>query len=409
MKADLHLKDRILFSVFFFVVALAIACWFVPFSSVLQAHGFEWLTPYALASTAVAAFISPMITGSLADRSYSATKLLRLLCLGTATMISLTFLAIHNYWHYGLILGLFQIQQLCSAPIFGLVSMIVLASLPMPERQFGSLRVWATFGWIAACLLVSFGLKADSSTLTGFVSAAFWILSTALTFLLPEIQPGAPGPRRNCKELLGLDALGLLHDTRHRSVFLTAGLLSIPMAAFYPFAALQLRDLGFLSVSASMSLGQVSEAAAMYALSPLLARFSLKTLCLSAISASALRYFLFANNHEVTVLTGVFLHGICFTLFFIPAQIYIEKHIDHSMRFRAQSLMNLFIGGIGNLLGYLGCGWLRVAFSHNGHTNWTAYWLTLNLAVFAVGFYFLRTHPASQNESEDSFSRGNEA
>ncbi|MEI6713388.1 MAG: MFS transporter [Verrucomicrobiota bacterium] len=392
MSSELNLRDRLLFCTFFFVLALAIALWFVPFSSVLQSHGLEWLTSYALASTALAAFVSPMISGVLADRHFSATRLLRYLCLGTAILLALTFWAIQQNWSSAWILSLFQIQQLCSAPVWGLASMIVLASLSNPSRQFGAIRVWGTFGWIAACLTVSFALHADASTLTGFVSAGMWLVVAGLTYLLPQVPPQADSTPRHWKELLGLESFHLLRNPQHRSVFLTAGLLSIPLAAFYPFTALHLHDLGIPSVSAAMSLGQVTEALAMYALSPLLGRFRLKSLFLAAIGASALRYLLFATNHPVAVFAGIFLHGICFTLFFIPAQIYVEQYIDRSMRFRAQSLMTLLISGFGNLLGYLGCGWLRTFYSTENHTRWPEYWLALSAVVFAVGWYFVQSY-----------------
>jgi MFS family permease len=384
-------RERFLFCAFFFVLAHAIALWFVPFATVLQAHGLEWLTPYALASTAVAAFISPIISGTMADRHFSATRLLRYLCVGTGVLLFLTFLAIQLRWHSGIILALFQLQQLCSAPVWGLASMVVLASLSSPGRQFGALRVWGTFGWIAACLLISFGLHADTSTLTGFVSSGAWLLTAALTYWLPSVQPQAAPTQRHWKDLLGLDTFQLLRHPGHRSVFLTAGLLSIPLAAFYPFTALHLHDLGFKSISAAMSLGQITEAIAMYALSPLLSRFKLRTLFLWAILTSLLRYVLFAGNSMPGLLSGVFLHGICFTLFFIPAQIYIEQHIDRAMRFRAQALMTILISGFGNLFGYLGCGWLRTLCSRDGHTLWTLYWSILAGAVLAVGLYFIRS------------------
>lgn len=74
------------------------------------------MIPYALASTAVAALISPIITGAMADRHYSAAHLLGYLSLATAAMLAVTFFAIERRWNSGLILALFQLQQLCSQP-----------------------------------------------------------------------------------------------------------------------------------------------------------------------------------------------------------------------------------------------------------------------------------------------------
>ncbi len=392
MISPLGLRDRILFCAFFFVLAQAIALWFVPFSNVFKAYGLEWMIPYALASTAVAALISPIITGAMADRHYSATRLLGYLSLATAAMLAVTFLGIERHWNSGVILALFQLQQLCSQPSWGLASMVVLASLPEPGKQFGGIRVWGTFGWVFGCLLISFGLHADSSTLVGYVSSATWAITGLLAFLLPNIKPQAEKTPQRWKDMLGLEAFQLLRNPTHRSIFLTAGLFSIPLAAFYPFTALQLRELGFQSVSAAMSLGQVTEAISMYALAPLLNRFPLRSLFLAALLTSIVRYVFLAGNQLSGLLIGIFLHGICFTLFFIPAQIYIEHYVDKAMRFRAQALMTLLISGFGNFLGYLGCGWLRTLCTKNEQTLWFEYWLILSGIVLMVALYFLRSY-----------------
>ena len=140
--------------------------------------------------------------------------------------------------------------------------------------------------------------------------------------------------------------------------------------------------------SAVMSLGQVSEALSRYAMARLLAEVRLPTLLNWAIAVGLLRYLLFATGSVWGLVVGVFLHGVCFTLFFIPAQIYIEERIAKEMRFRAQALMTLLISGFGNLLGYLGCGALRGWCEEGGQTDWGLYWGVLAGAVAAVGVYF---------------------
>jgi NHS family xanthosine MFS transporter len=128
----------------------------------------------------------------------------------------------------------------------------------------------------------------------------------------------------------------------------------------------------------------------MYLLAPMLGRFGLRNLLLVAIAASLLRYGFFAANQSVALIVGVLLHGICFTFFFIPAQIYIEQHVPKSMRFRAQAMMTLLVGGCGNLLGFLGCGWLRnICVTTEGITDWPTYWSLLNTAILAALLYFI--------------------
>ena len=62
------------------------------------------------------------------------------------------------------------------------------------------------------------------------------------------------------------------------------------------------------------------------------------------------------NTHPSRLL-GISLHGASFVLVFITAQIYLNQRIEAAWRARAQALLTLLNGGVGNLIGYLGSGW----------------------------------------------------
>lgn len=360
----------------------------VTFSNVLKAHGLESIIPYAFSCSAVAAFISPLFAGSLADHHYSAERLLRWFSCATAGSLALTFFAIERQWGAGWVLAFLQLQALCSAPAWGLATVIVLASLRDPATEFGPIRVWATFGWMVAGWLLSFVLRAETSTVSGAAASVTWLLVAAITLRLPKVVPPVMNAGRSWRELLGLDALQLLRVPRHRTVFLAAALVSAPLAAFYPFAAMHLRELGETRVAAALSLGQFSEIATMYALGSLLRTVNFKWLLLAGIAFGVLRYLFFAQNTVVWLLAGIALHGLCYTLFFIPAQIYVDQQIDRSMQGRAQSLLTLMMSGVGVLVGSLGCGWWREACVQPSGTNWTLFWSVLCLLLSAAGVYF---------------------
>lgn len=377
-------------SALFFIQAHAIALWYVPFSGVLKQHGYESIVPEAFALTGLAAFISPMLAGALADQHTSPTRILRFLALGIAATLALTFHAIASGWSRGTILALFLFQQLWSAPSWSIANTIILNSLENPQKSFGPIRVWATYGWMVAGLLIGFVLHLDGKIATGYAASIAWIGVAIFTLFIPDFTPTSPSRRPSFKELLGLETFQLLRSARNRAVFLTAGLLTVPVAAFYPFTPLQMHDLGLTQTSGIMALGQITEAVAMYLLAPMLGRFGLRNLLLTAIAASVLRYVLFAIDQPAAIIVGVLLHGVCFTFFFIPAQIYIEQHVPKSMRFRAQAMMTLLVGGCGNLLGFLVCGWLRNRCASDlGTTNWLSYWSILNAGILAALFYFL--------------------
>ncbi len=372
----------------FCLQAHGIALWYVPFSNVLRSHGLESLTPYAFACSSIAAFISPMLVGTLADRHFSAERILRWLLVGGAISLILTFAAIKGNWGAGWVLAFLQLEQLCASPTWGLSSAIVLANLREPEREFGPIRVWATFGWMGAGLLLSFVLHADSSTLSGFAAVAVWLLVAAFTLTLPPVPPSAAPGKKRWKDVFGWDAFVLLKNPDHRSVFVTAALFSIPLAAFYPFTVLHLRDVGEDRVSAAMSLGQVSEIIAMYALAPLLTRFRLKTVFLAGITFGVIRYAMFAIDTRGWLLTGISLHGLCYTLFFITGQIYLERRVEPEYRTRAQALLTFMTAGVGNFSGALSTGWWRQWCSGPQGTDWQLYWAILCGVTLVVGLFF---------------------
>ena len=76
----------------FFLQGAALGMWFVPLSSVLEAHGLAHIRPYAFATSGVAAFVSPLLFGAMADRHASPVKVLRWLALATAIAMAAAFL-----------------------------------------------------------------------------------------------------------------------------------------------------------------------------------------------------------------------------------------------------------------------------------------------------------------------------
>lgn len=381
-------------SALFFVQAFAMGVWYVPFSNILATYGLESITPYAFACQPVAAFFSPMFIGSLADQRSSANKVLIVLTLLCAASLGMVFVAIDAGWGGGVVLLMMQIYALCASPTWSLATSIVFSQLSHPEKEFGPIRAWATLGWMASGSLVSFLLGADSSTMAGYAGVIAWLMTSAAAyFLLPNIPPVAPKERRDWKDVLGLEALTLLKVQSHRTVFVTASLLSIPFAAFYPYAARHLHVLGVEHSAAVMSLGQITEAIAMFGLGRLLARFRLRSLFIAGMLFGVVRYGLFALDHKVAVIAGICLHGLCFTLFFIPAQLYLERRIPAEFRARAQSLLTLCMSGVGTLAGMLGAGWwYQMCVSGTSRPEWGAYWSVLSLAVVLVLVYFIVTY-----------------
>jgi MFS family permease len=390
----------------FFLHGMALGIWFVPLSRVLDAHGLQGIKAFAFATSALAAFVSPLIFGAMADRHASPVKVLRGLAVATALAMALASTAIKLRWNPWFVLGLIQLHALCSSPTWSISNTIVFSRLHDSKRQFGPMRAMATLGWMTGCWLVS-ALNADASTFSGYSGAVVWLTVAAVTFLLPGVEPPKAEGRPTWRERLGLDALSLLKNRDHRVVFLTVALFAIPLSAFYPYTPPHLRELELHRTSAWMSLGQVTEIIAMVSLGGLLLRWRLKWIFACGLGFGVLRFALCALGGKAWLLAGVTLHGCSFTLVFITAQIYLDDRVDPAWRARSQALMSLMGSGVGQLIGYLGAGWWFHACGSPTGMQWPLFWTGVSAGCGAVLLYFLVAYhgigaglaPAKQVES----------
>jgi MFS family permease len=374
--------------ILFFIQSAAMAIWFVPLGPILDAHGLHGIKSFAFAASAVAAFISPLAFGAMADRHVAPAKVLRWLAFATAAILTVIATAIKNGWNAWLVLGLIQIFYIAYSPMFSVSTALVFARLEDAKKEFGPIRSLATVGWMTGGLLIGL-LNLDRTPFADYFGAVFWLLVAAFTFFLPAVEMPPSAEHLSWRERLGLDALTLLKNRDTRVVFLTTTLFNIPLCAFYPYAPAHLRDLGFLHTSAWMSLAQTTEIVAMFSLGWLLLHWRLKWIFTCGLAIGIARFALCAGNTKSLLLLGIMLHGASFVLVFVTAQIYLDQRIDPAWRVRAQALLTLMNGGAGSLIGYLGTGWWFAACLRPSGESWSWFWGGLALVVAAVLVYFL--------------------
>jgi len=371
----------------FFLQMMALGTWLVPLSRILNGNGFAALAPYAYATSATAAFISPLIFGAMADRHASPVRVLRWLAIASGAASCLAGWGIAHGWPAARVLGLLQLYALAAVPTSSITSTIIFSRLKDSQRQFGPLRAAATFGWMCGCWLVS-SLNLDASPAATYLGGSLWIALAVFTCFLPALPP-TPGPPMTLRQRMGWDALTLLKHHDHRVVFLMVALFSIPLAAFYPFTPPHLQHLGFERTSAWMTLGQITEIIAMFCLAGLLANWRLKWIFVTGLLVGLLRYVVCALDQKAWLLAGITLHGFSFTLVFITAQIYLNERVEVAWRARAQALMSLMTSGLGNFVGYLSTGVWFQACSRDGKTDWRLFWNYLAVAIACVLVFFL--------------------
>lgn len=381
----------------FLIQGAAAAMWLVPLTTVLEAYGLARIRAYAYAAMGLAAFISPLIFGAIADHEMSPIKVLRGLATATALAIAIVSGAIQMHWNAWLVLGLVQVYCLCASPLLSISSTIIFSRLADSQKEFGPMRGMYTLGWMIGCWIIS-ALNADRSTLAGYTGAATWLIVAGFTYFLPPLEAPKAVKRLTLRQRLGWNAIVLLKHPDHRVVFVVAGLVAIPLASFYPYSPPHMRELGLQHTSAWMTLGQVTELIWMFTLGYLLTRFRLKWIFLTGLIFTVLRFVFCALNTKLWLLVGIFLHGASYAPVYATAQIYLDQRVDPSWRARAQALIVLANTGFGNLFGYLGVGAWFAYCSGPGGTRWPLFWGGMAVISAAVLVYFLAVYRGRKRE-----------
>ncbi|MDX1681338.1 MAG: MFS transporter [Akkermansiaceae bacterium] len=388
----------------FFFQGMALGCWLPALTNTLGALGLsDWVRP-AFMVPPICALISPLIGGALADQRFSAERIYLWLSLAAAILIAAAFATLDLGWHPAWFLALLAAHALISGPTWAMLTSIALNGLENPERKFPLARLGGTIGWIAGGLVVSLVLHADSSPVAGYASGATRLVAVGLACLLPHTPP--LGVVRDWRSRLGFDALRLLKQRDHLVFFLVTGLFSIPISAFYMYGPEFLRFLGDPHPTGTMTVGQVLEIVTMLVLGSLLARYSVKCVLLWALALSVLRFAMSAQagvSEQIWWhIGGLALHGVCYTLYFITSQVFLDRRVDSGLRTQAQGLLMVVSAGFGSLTGTWLCGTMRKHMVNASGEGWVEFWATLSgmiaictliFAIFYKGIGSPRNQP----------------
>ncbi len=381
-------------SAMFFLLGMSPGFYVPILTNILLKAGLDSsLVQWAWLTGPVAALLSPLLVGALADNRFAAQRLLGWIGIASAVLLGGGFATLQFGWSSWWFICLFFASSIIAAPMWSTLSMISMRHLRLGEREFPVVRLGGTVGWLVAGYATSLVLNADHSPVAGHAAAAARLLGGLVAFTLPDTPP--PGRSRSWRTLLGLNAFRLFRERDHAVFFGATALLSIPLAAFYIWAPRHLDELGDPHVAATMAMGQVSEIVAMLLMAALITRFRVKTLLLLALGLSALRYGLFAwsgmSGERTGLLIGVALHGLCYTFYFITAQLFLDRRVGPELRGQAQGLLALVSNGVGSLIGVIGVQKLHDVMVVAGRGGWAIYWGVLggSIAAVTVGFALL--------------------
>lgn len=376
--------------------------WYVSMTGWINEAGLGGLTALAYSVCPIAAIVSPLFLGMVADRFFASQKVLGCLHLaGAGFMLALPLVvgggaaggAERGFFHPFILLLLGH--ALCYMPTLGLSSSVAFNHIANPEKVFPIIRVFGTVGWIVGNICVTLLPGGDKSAGQFYLAGAAGAALGLLSFRLPRTPPPLAGRKTSLREIFGVDALALLKQRNYLVFIACSFLICIPLAGYYQQARNFVDFAGFEAPTFIMSFGQMSEIFFMLVMPLCFARFGVKKMLLIGMFAWVARYGLFAgaapSQWHLPVILAVLLHGICYDFFFVTGQIYVDKAAPHAIRGQAQGMLVLVTQGLGMIVGAFVFGKLVEVFQSpvpGGTPDWRGIWLwpAVSAAVIAVVF-----------------------
>jgi nucleoside transporter len=151
-------------------------------------------------TTAIAAIVSPLFVGFVADRYFASQRVFSALHFAGAVFLYLASQASG----FGEIYTLLLVYSLCYMPTLAIANGIGFRHLQDPDRQFPLIRVLGTIGWIVAGLVVGF-LGVEDRNIPLQIAAGMSVLLAVYGFALPDTPPMPSSEPQTVASMLGLE------------------------------------------------------------------------------------------------------------------------------------------------------------------------------------------------------------
>jgi len=338
---------------------------------------------WVYATGALAAMVSPLVAGWLADHLLPTQRIMGLCYLACAPVLVYAYqqTSFVSLWAAMLLFHFVHV------PTMGLSNVVALYHQP-DSRRIGFVRAWGTAGWVAISWALSLHLhfweawQPEGNHLgDGLLVAAMLALLTGIycLTLLPHPPPG----RSVRQPLAFLNGFRLLFESRPFLVlFAVSFVVSMMRPFFYNLGFLFFSDPVGLGLDSSLStavmgLGQIVEIGAMLILAASLRVLGSRWTIFLGAASLALRFGAFSLGDPAWfVIAAQGLHGVGFTFFTMGSIIAVEALASPEHRASAQGLLVFVNSGIGALVGH----WLTgVTYDHHenaaGDHDWSGIFL----------------------------------
>ncbi|HZW32834.1 MAG TPA: MFS transporter [Isosphaeraceae bacterium] len=335
---------------------------------------------------AIASITGMFFGGQLVDRYFAQERFLAFSHLiGGLAMIGLAYQT--TYWPF---FGLMLLHCFFFVPTMSVTNAIVFANIKDPQKEFGTIRVWGTIGWIAVAWPFVFipidwanvpsmaqaggfvswlgtalatpktgGAMQEALTSTFLVSGVASLVLAAFSLTLPHTPPAPAGG----EAFAPWEAFKLLKVPSILVLFVVTFLDSLVHYCYFFWTSRYYPMIGLPEnwITPAMSIGQIAEIATMAWLGSVLKRLGWRTTMILGILGHVVRFGIYAIGTKdllwLVILSNV-VHGFAYAFFFATVYIYVDENFPKDVRTSAQSLFNLLILGLGPLSSNFLSAWL---------------------------------------------------
>jgi MFS transporter, NHS family, xanthosine permease len=312
----------------------------------------------------VASLFMPAIAGIIADRWVNAERLYGIFHITGAILLSILPSINDPDTFYWVLLATMMFYM----PTLALAITVAYSSMKKSGldiiKDYPSVRVWGTIGFIIALWVVSL-LGFETSPYQFYIAATCSLVLGIYAFTLPKCPPLARGHKKKLIEELGLNAFKLFKSSKMALFFIFAMLLGGALQLtnaygdtfLHDFANIpKFKDLIAVRYPAIiMSVSQISETLFILTIPFFLRKFGIKKVMLMSMVAWVLRFALFGLGNPAEglwmIILSCIIYGMAFDFFNISGSLFVETQSSPDIRASSQGLFMMMTNGFGAFLG----------------------------------------------------------
>jgi len=324
--------------------------------------------------------VAPNVWGWIADHYGGRVRIIRL-----ATVCALAvFLAVpcaEGFVLLALLMAGYGFFSNASLPQFEAVTFNHLGER---EHEYGRIRLWGSLGFIVTVTVL--GQALDH---VGAEIVPWWIIVTLGGICLVSL--GVPDPGDAPHDGGHARLWDVLKRPDVASLLAVCFLVQFSHGPYYSFFSIYMEQHGLSRgvIGLLWAIGVIAEIAAFAALAPLVARFGLRRLMLTALALTTVRWAMLASFPDRIAIVAVAqtLHLASFGLYHAVAVNLIHRMFKGRLQGRGQALYSSLSFGAGGAAGALASGFLWEAMP-----SYTIFWMSAmaGLAAWAIGVRGLR-------------------